>query len=115
LSFPVKTGIQSVIYLYLLALLDTLFIVLFKMLLMNITAQQLKVRGVTALREAFKEVSSVFIQVRGKPEFFVLPAERYNEWREYELKKALEEVHADIAAGRFKTYSVDEHLADIKA
>ncbi len=80
---------------------------------MLITAQELKTKGSKALKEGFKKDSVIFIQVRGKEEYMVLQKSEYEGFREYELKKALDQVHNDLKNGKFETQSADEHIQSL--
>jgi len=80
---------------------------------MVITAQELKVKGSKALKEGLEKDSVVFIQVRGKEEYMVLPKSEYEGFREYELQKALKEVRDDLKNGKFETQSAEEHIESL--
>jgi len=82
--------------------------------IMNISANDLKTRGAKALSEGFQKDDVLFVEVRGKKKYVVLPIETYSDFREYELLKSWEESKADIAAGRYKVLTVEEHIKELK-
>lgn len=80
----------------------------------NVTAQELKTKGASALTKKTKENSETFITIRGEKRFVVLTIEQYTYLRECELETALKESEADLAAGRFDVKSLEDHLKDLK-
>ena len=78
-----------------------------------ITANQLKTKGIAAIKEATANSNEAIITVRGKEEFVIMPINHYNRLREYELEGALLESQNDITAGKFIEESVEEHIKRI--
>ena len=78
-----------------------------------ITANDLKTKGVSLIEEEAAEYGEAIITVRGKVKFVVIPIEKYNEFREYELLAALDESKKDIEEGRFNIESVEDHMKRI--
>lgn len=76
----------------------------------TITANDLKVCGVSALETIVAQGLEVVITVHGKNTYVVLSNEKYNHLRECELAVALGEVEADVLAGRYHEDSVEDHL-----
>ena len=76
----------------------------------TITANDLKVKGVTLIDSVVEENESAIITVHGKEKYVVLKIADYNRMRELELEEAIRQSEADIAAGRFHTDGVDAHL-----
>ena len=76
----------------------------------QITANDLKVKGISAIDELVSENDGVIITVRGKEKYVVLPIEEYNHLREFELDAAIIESKKDIAEGRFYSGSIEEHI-----
>jgi PHD/YefM family antitoxin component YafN of YafNO toxin-antitoxin module len=76
----------------------------------QITANDLKVKGISAIDEFADENGGVIITVRGKKKYIVLPIEEYNHLREYELEAAIIETRKDIAKGRVFKGTVEEHM-----
>ncbi|MDA3838491.1 MAG: type II toxin-antitoxin system prevent-host-death family antitoxin, partial [Candidatus Delongbacteria bacterium] len=53
------------------------------------------------------------ITVRGKVKFVVLPIEKYNELREFELEAALIESKKEVVEGKAIKESVEDHIKRI--
>lgn len=77
---------------------------------MNIAANDLKVKGVSYLEELIKKYREVFITVRGKSRFVVLPIEEYERLREADLDMAVREAEADYKAGRYSVETAEKHF-----
>jgi PHD/YefM family antitoxin component YafN of YafNO toxin-antitoxin module len=80
----------------------------------QISANDLKVKGITAIDELVPENDGVIITVRGKEKYVVLSIDEYNQLRELELDAAIQEARKDIAEGNFQTGSVSDHLKRIQ-
>jgi prevent-host-death family protein len=78
-----------------------------------LTANELKQKGVSALKDAISTNNEVIITVRGKSKYVVLPIAAYNSLRECELEIALIESRKDMENGRFIEESVEEHMKRI--
>jgi PHD/YefM family antitoxin component YafN of YafNO toxin-antitoxin module len=78
-----------------------------------LTANELKQKGVSALKDAISSNNEVIITVRGKSKYVVLPIAAYNSLRECELEIALIESRKDMENGRFIEESVEEHMKRI--
>ncbi|MDY2924257.1 MAG: type II toxin-antitoxin system prevent-host-death family antitoxin [Treponema sp.] len=76
----------------------------------TISANDLKVKGVTLIDSVVDENQSAIITVRGVEKYVVLKISDYNKIREMELDLAIQESKADIAAGRFHADGVEEHM-----
>ncbi len=76
----------------------------------SITANELKVRGVSAVEECLAEDDEVVVSVRGRDTYVVMRIEKYAGLREFELDRALREARADYDAGRVVREPVDAHL-----
>ena len=76
----------------------------------NITANELKTKGVSVVENALKDNGEAIITVRGEGKYIVLDMSKYNKLREYELEIALIEARADVANGHTKKESVDDHM-----
>jgi hypothetical protein len=81
----------------------------------ELTANDLKVRGVNAIEEALIEQPEAVISVRGKQRFVVMEMAQYHYLRECELDTALSQTQADLKAGRFVQESSAEHVARLNA
>ncbi len=80
---------------------------------MNITANEVKTKGVSIFDEALAQSEEVFINVRGKNKFVVLGVERYNEFRANELDVAYMQTMQDIEKGDYKVQKAKQHLQDL--
>ena len=80
----------------------------------NLTANDLKTKGVAAIEAALAERPEAIVSVRGKDRFVVMEIEQYHYLRECELEAALAETRADIAAGRFVKETPAAHIKRIK-
>ncbi len=78
-----------------------------------VTANDLKVKGVSIIEEITSETGEAIISVRGKNKYVVLSMEAYNQLREYELDAAIKESKDDIASGRFSEESIEDHIKRI--
>ncbi len=76
----------------------------------HITANDLKVKGITAIEELVTENDGVVITVRGIEKYVILPIQEYNKLREFELDAAIQESKNEIASGKYFSDSIDEHL-----
>lgn len=76
----------------------------------TIAANDLKTKGVAAIREQLSDSPEAIITVRGKDRYVVMDIEHYRYLRECELEAALLEARDDVQAGRVVTESVAEHL-----
>lgn len=81
----------------------------------QLTANDLKTKGVAAIEAVLAEHSEAIVSVRGKDRFVVMDIEHYHYLRECELDAALAETRADLAAGRFVQESPEEHVARAKS
>lgn len=76
----------------------------------QLTANDLKVRGVAAIEEVLSGQTEATISVRGKERFVVMDVAQYHYLRECELEAALAQSRADVAAGRAVTETAAEHM-----
>lgn len=79
----------------------------------NITANQLKTKGISLVEDRLAVDRELVITVRGKEKFVVMDMQHYNYLRECELDAALHETRADHHAGRFVAESVEKHIQRI--
>ena len=76
----------------------------------TISANELKTAGIGAIARALDREPEVGLSVRGQLRYVVMPAAAYQRLRDCELEIALQETRTDLAAGRFQTDTVDDHL-----
>ena len=79
----------------------------------QITANDLKVKGITAINELVSENNGVVITVRGIEKYVILSIDEYNQLRELELDAAIQESKKEVEAGNIFTGSIEEHLKRI--
>ncbi|ABL00138.1 prevent-host-death protein [Pelobacter propionicus] len=80
----------------------------------HISANDLKVKGVSAIEAMLATQPEAVISVRGKERFVVMSMDHYHYLRECELEAALAQTRADLAGGRFVKESAEDHLARLK-
>jgi PHD/YefM family antitoxin component YafN of YafNO toxin-antitoxin module len=81
----------------------------------QLTANDLKTRGVAAIESLLATQPEVMISVRGRDRFVVMDVAHYQYLRECELDAALAQSQADVAAGRFVVESASAHVARLEA
>jgi PHD/YefM family antitoxin component YafN of YafNO toxin-antitoxin module len=80
----------------------------------QLTANDLKVRGVAAIEAVLADQPEATISVRGKERFVVMDMAHYHYLRECELEAALAQSRADLAAGRVVQESAQAHTARLE-
>jgi len=80
----------------------------------NLTANDLKTKGIAAIEAVLAERPEAIVSVRGKERFVVMEIAQYHHLRECELEAALAETKADIAAGRFNKGTPAAHVKRAK-
>ena len=80
----------------------------------NLTANDLKTKGIAAIEAVLAERPEAIVSVRGKERFVVMEIAQYHHLRECELEAALAESKADIAAGRFNKGTAVAHMKRVK-
>ena len=80
----------------------------------NISANDIKTKGVSAIEAVLAHQPEAVISVRGKGRFVVIDLEHYHYLRECELESALAQTRADLSEGRFVKESAEDHLTRLK-
>jgi PHD/YefM family antitoxin component YafN of YafNO toxin-antitoxin module len=80
----------------------------------QLTANDLKTKGIAAIEAVLTERQEAIVSVRGKDRFVVMEIEQYHYLRECELEAALAETRADIKAGCFVKESPAAHVKRVK-
>ncbi len=80
----------------------------------TISANELKIKGISSIDAALADQSEAVISVRGKDRYVVMDLESYNRLRVCELEAALSQAKREIAEGKGIEESVDEHLARLQ-
>jgi hypothetical protein len=81
----------------------------------QLSANDLKTKGISAIEFALSSAPEAMISVRGKDKFVVMDIAHYHYLRECELDAALAQTRADLAAGRSVQESPEAHLARLDA
>jgi hypothetical protein len=81
----------------------------------DLTANDIKTRGVAAIEATLAHQPEAVISVRGKQRFVVMEVAQYHYLRECELEAALAQSRSDEAAGRYITESAQAHMARLGA
>jgi len=77
----------------------------------QLSANDLKTKGISAIEFALSSAPEAMVTVRGKEKFVVMDIAHYRFLRECELDAALAQTRADLAAGRTVQESPEAHLA----
>jgi len=80
---------------------------------MIVTANDLKVKGVSYLDGLVRRYKEIFISIRGKSRLVVLPVEEYERLKEADLEKAVREAEEDYKKGRYVVESAEKHFKRI--
>ena len=80
----------------------------------NLTANDLKTKGIAAIESVLAERPEAIVSVRGQDRFVVMEIAQYHYLRECELEIALAESRADIAAKRFSKGTPAAHIKRVK-
>lgn len=81
----------------------------------QLTANDLKTRGVAAIESLLATQPEAMISVRGRERFVVMDLAHYHYLRECELDAALAQSQADVGTGRFVVESAAAHMARLEA
>ncbi len=80
---------------------------------MILTANDIKTKGISFVEKLIKKYNEVFITVRGRKKFVILPIEEYERLKEAELEKIIREAEEDYNQGRVIKESAEEHFKRI--
>jgi len=81
----------------------------------QLTANDLKVRGIAAIEDALADQAEATISVRGTQRFVVMEVAQYQYLRECELEAALAQSRADLSAGRAVQETAQAHMDRLEA
>ena len=81
----------------------------------QLSANELKVRGISAIENVLTTQPEAIISVRGKERFVVMDISHYHYLRECELEAALLQSQADLRAGRAIEETAAQHMARLEA
>ena len=77
---------------------------------MIVTANELKVKGISYLEGLVKTYTEIIISVRGKNKYVVLPIEEYERLKEADLEMAVREAEEDYGKGRYTKETARAHF-----
>lgn len=80
----------------------------------DVTANDLKTRGVSVLEKALGKDDEVTISVRGKPRYVVMSVDHYERLREAEIASAWQQAKAAEAGGDYIVETASEHIARLQ-
>jgi PHD/YefM family antitoxin component YafN of YafNO toxin-antitoxin module len=80
---------------------------------MTISANEVKIKGVSIFDKLLSKFDELIINVRGKDKFVVIDIERYKALREAELDIAHIRAMQDIKDGKYKTQTAKEHIEEL--
>ena len=81
----------------------------------QLTANDLKLRGIAAIEDALADQAEATISVRGTQRFVVMEVAQYHYLRECELEAALAQSRADVSAGRAVQETAKAHMDRLEA
>ena len=79
----------------------------------DISANELKMRGVSSIEAVLQDEGEAMITVRGRERYVVMDLEVYNRLRVCELEAALYETRQEIERGEYIEETVDDHIAKV--
>ena len=80
----------------------------------DITANDLKTKGISAIESALDHEDEVVISVRGRPRFVAMKIEQYERLREAEIYAAWKEARAAESRGEYVVETAEEHMARLE-
>ncbi len=81
---------------------------------MIISANDIKVKGLSFIDKILKKEKELFITLRGKKKFVIMDIKEYERLKEAELEAILREAEEDYKKGRFIKESAEEHFKRLK-
>ncbi len=83
--------------------------------MITITANQLKIEGVSGIARAMEASEEVIISVRGRPRYVVMDIETYERLRESEIEAAWMQARREMEEGKARAETADEHMVRVLA
>ena len=77
---------------------------------MIITASELKSKGISFVERLMERSREVFVSVRGRKKFVILPLDEYERLKEAELESIIRQAEKDYEEGRYVVESAEEHF-----
>lgn len=81
---------------------------------MLLTANDIKVKGVSVFADALEHAQEAFISVRGKNKYVVMDIERFQSLQALELDAAYAQAVKEVEAGEYKVLSALEHIKELQ-
>ena len=82
--------------------------------MVQITANELKTKGINNFEDLFDQEKEAVITVRGVEKYVIMDIDKYNSFREYELLAALNEVKNEVKNKEYVIESVEDHIKRIR-
>jgi prevent-host-death family protein len=80
----------------------------------EVTANDLKTKGVSSLEAALSGQSEAIISVRGKPRYVVMDIAQYERLREAEIFSAWQDARMAESSGDYSVETAEEHIKRLK-
>lgn len=80
----------------------------------DISANDLKTKGISAVEAALENETEAVISVRGKPRFVVMAIEHFERLREAEIFAAWREAKLAETRGEYVVETAEEHIARLE-
>ena len=80
----------------------------------DITANDLKTKGISSLESALDQADEAVIRVRGKPRFVVMNVDRFEQLRDAEMLFAWHEARIASTCGEFVVETARSHIARLR-
>jgi len=81
--------------------------------IMVISANEVKIKGVSIFENLLNKFDELIINVRGKDKYVVIDIERYKKFRESELDIAYLKAMQDVKTGNYKSQTASEHIKEL--
>ncbi|TAN46859.1 MAG: type II toxin-antitoxin system Phd/YefM family antitoxin [Methylococcaceae bacterium] len=79
-----------------------------------VSANELKIKGISALEAILGNRDEAIISVRGKPRYVVMDLAHYEQLREAEIHAAWQEARAAKAQGDYHSETAETHIAQLQ-
>ncbi|MEJ5173468.1 MAG: type II toxin-antitoxin system prevent-host-death family antitoxin [Hydrogenothermaceae bacterium] len=76
----------------------------------TVKANDIKTKGISFIDKFLKKYEVIFVTVRGKNKYVILPIEEYQRLKEAELEKAIAEAEEDYKEGKYISETAEEHF-----
>ncbi len=78
---------------------------------MLVSFNEIKRKGTLLIEKLIAKEDEIFITVRGKKKYVILPSEKYESLKETELDKIIAKAEEDYKTGKFIKELSEEHFA----